>query len=354
MKFGRRVFTHSLVIATTFVTCTAIRADHNDNDTAATSTSQTTSTSQHGDKTSHFLQKALKGGQMEVQMGQLAQQKAENQEVKQLGQTLVNDHRQANQQLEQLAAAHNVKAGADQHADKDASKHQKMFTKLQGQSGAEFDKAFVRMAIKDHKKDIAEFERARTDVTDPQVTSFIDQTLPKLRNHLQMAESAARAVGVDTASLASERDDDADTAAGAAAGSATGSSARSSDLNRDQDHLNGATESDASGTLNQNNPSATVKGNVGDHEFKADADVNNKSVDVDTSNGSRKIFQKGDGKVLGLSTDKSDGKFLGIIPDPKKKHSAEAEVNVNTDTGSSSVGSSAGSESSSSSSSSSK
>jgi len=221
-----------------------------------------------------------------------------------------------------------------------------MLSKLQNQSGAEFDKAFVRMAIKDHKKDIAEFERARTDVNDAQLTAFIDKTLPTLRNHLQMAESAARAVGVDSSKITAEDRDEN----GAVGGTATGvTGASREDRPRSDaatsDRFNGATSTDTSGTVNQNNPSAKIEGNVGDHEIKAEGKVNknDSSSSADTTT-KHKVFQKGDGKVLGLSTDKSDGKFLGIIPDPHHKK-ASSEVNVNSDSTSTSIGTSATSES---------
>jgi putative membrane protein len=309
------------------------------------------SESSQSGKAEKFIQKALQGGKMEVQMGRLAQQKGQSQEVKDLGAALVKDHTAANQKLQQLASSTGGPAGSatgTEHAEhgdhahgKDA-KHDQMMNKLQTQSGAEFDKAFVRMAIKDHKKDISEFEKARREVNQPQLTSFIDQTLPTLRNHLQMAQTAARAVGVDAAQITADTSDDADSAAGAAAGSVQGTSEQnSSDTLKSNSDTSTSPDNDRS-SLDQNDSSATVKGNVGDHEFKADADLNKDNASTSTTESGNKIFQKGDGKVLGLSTDKNDGKFLGIIPASKKDHDANAEVNIDTDD--SAVGSSGASE----------
>jgi putative membrane protein len=343
---GRRVLKHGLIAATTLLTCIAVQADHTD-----------THKGTHGDKAGQFIQKALDGGQMEVRLGQLAQQKAQSQDVKNLGATLVKDHTQADQELQQLASTKNLQPSSTARAEHSEKKHDQMLTKLENQSGAEFDKAFVRMAIKDHRKDIKEFERARTEISDADLTAFIDKTLPTLRNHLQMAESAARAVGVDASTItAGEREE-----TGAVGGTAPGvtgaaredrsSSSGSFGPRSDTAHpngYNGATSTDASGTVNQNNPSAKVEGNVGDHEIKAEGTVNKNDSSSSTDTTTKhKIFQKGDGKVLGLSTDKNDGKFLGIIPDPHKK--AKANVDVNTDNGSASVGTSATTESGSSS-----
>jgi putative membrane protein len=412
---GRRVVKHGLVIATTVLTCTALQAapgdtaqqpDQNTQQTDQNNTAgqpgQSSSTTAatpsdaystrgargtpgaQGDKAEQFVRKALMGGQMEVQMGRLAQQKGQSQEVKDLGATLVRDHAKADQQLRQIASTkniQNVSGGAEwqgqkeeagqaqgnayQHERGQAStyahgehgkqmKHQKMLSKLQNESGAEFDKDFVRMAIRDHKKDIAEFEKCRTDVSDPQITAFIDQTLPTLRNHLQMAETAARAVGVDASQITAENENENETSAtGAAAPGVSGSS----DQNKLNSNENSTPNTDSNSTPDNTekskdqNHAANIQGNVGSHEFSATGDINNGNASVTTDSGKHKIFQKGDGKVLGLSTDKSDGKFLGIIPDPKKKTSTETDVNINTSD--SSVGGSASTQSGSSSSSSS-
>jgi len=377
-NLGKRVFRHGFVLTSTFLTCAALQADHND---------------QHGDKTQQFIQKAAMGGQMEVQMGQLAEQKAQSQEVKNLGATLVRDHTQANQRLEQLASTKNIAldksswsdtssssttsttgahatdkslnastTSSDPHAGKQAKEHREL-EKLQSQSGAEFDKTFVRMALKDHKKDISEFEHARTDVNDPEIKAFIDQTLPTLRNHLQLARTAAKAVGVNEASIAADRDEnntaDSTGAPAAGAGGTRGSDKPSSpasnpNLNQQSssyssDRLNGSTDTAAGGTVLHNNPRADVDANVGDHSVSASTDADKADLNASSSTDTtkkRKVF----------STDKNDGKFLGIIPDPfnkdrKKGPNAGADVNVNGHEAS--VGASAGSESSSSTSSSS-
>jgi len=376
-NLGKRVLKHGFVITTAVLTCTALQADHTDQAS--------------GDKTQKFIQKAAMGGQMEVQMGQLAEQKAQSQQVKDLGATLVRDHTAANQQLQQIASAknitldtsatdtsgsHHARASVDTstststsdttahssgvHANANFDKEHREFSKLESQSGAEFDKAFVRMAIKDHKKDISEFERARSEVTDPQVTSFIDQTLPKLRNHLQMAQSAAKAVGVSESSVAADREDTTSSSgAGAAATSDVGTrgsdrpSSPASNPSKDQqtssysgsDRFNGRTDADASGTIQHNtSPQADLNANVGDHSVSASA--GNGSADYSSSSETTK-------KHKIFSTDKNDGKFLGIIPDPFNKNrnkgpSAGADVDVNGH--SASVGGSAGSESSTSSS----
>jgi putative membrane protein len=378
-KYRRRVLENSLIIATTVLSCTVLRADHENQDkSAAQGAPGQYEKGEKGDKTQRFIKEAAMGGQMEVQMGQLAEQRAQNPEVKNLGATLVRDHTQANQKLQQLAQQKGITL--DQGSEQ---KHQKHLDALQSKSGAEFDKAFVTHAIKDHKKDIAKFEKCQKEEQDSALKAFIDETLPTLRNHLQLAQTAARTLGID-ANVAADTGDDSDTAAGAPATGVSGekdNSSKSGDLNRksnsqqnnnssDQSSLNNGSslnnsgaEASASGSLNkprsstsssssgdssvtqsQNTPSASVQGNIGENRFSANAGVNSSDSSTTTStdssvssdNSEHKIFQKNDGKVLGLSTDKHDGKILGIIPKGAKHESSSStsssDVSSSSDT----------------------
>jgi len=129
-----------------------------------------------------FLMDAARGGMMEVQLGQAAQQKASSAGVKDLGKKIEQDHTQANKELQMLAKKKNVSLPTDVGTEK------AMMDKVSGQSGASFDKAYLKEMVRDHKKDIKEFEREATDGIDSDVKAFATKTLPALREHLRMAE----------------------------------------------------------------------------------------------------------------------------------------------------------------------
>jgi hypothetical protein len=251
----------------------------------------------------------------------------------------VRDHTQANQKLQQIASSKSITA--EKPGQGDHQKHQQHLGKLKQQTGAEFDKEFVRMALKHHKKDIQEFEKAQTQLNDSEVKSFVSETLPKLRQHQQMAQAAAKTVGVDEASIAADIDIDTDSAVGGAAPAESGPREKSpildrsneSSTDRPRSSIDGATETDASGTINQNNPSISADAQIGDRDLSADADVDvdDAAVEADVDTDDNKLFEKGDGKVLGLSTDKNDGKFLGIIPNPRSDKDADADIEADAD-----------------------
>ncbi len=139
-----------------------------------------------GDTDSTFVKKAAQGGMAEVVLGQLAVQKASNEQVKKFGQRMVDDHTKANEELKQVAAQKNIDVPQQLDAKDKMTK-----ARLEKLSGAQFDKAYMRDMVNDHRKDVAEFERASKMVKDPVVKSFAEQTLPTLREHLKEAEQIA-------------------------------------------------------------------------------------------------------------------------------------------------------------------
>ena len=140
----------------------------------------------HGDTDTTFVKKAASGGLAEVELGQLAVQKASSEEVKKFGQRMVDDHGKANEQLKQVAAEKHIELPQNLDAKDKATK-----ARLEKLSGEQFDKAYMKDMVKDHQKDIAEFNRASKMAKDPAVKSFAEQTLPTLREHLKEAEKIA-------------------------------------------------------------------------------------------------------------------------------------------------------------------
>lgn len=135
-----------------------------------------------GKSDEQFITKAAQGGMMEVEVGKLAQEKGSSSEVKELGKKLEQDHSKANDQLKQLAESKNVPLPTDMGAEKAA------VDKLRALSGDQFDKAFLKMAVKDHKKDINEFQKETNNAMDSDVKEFASKTLPTLQEHLKEAE----------------------------------------------------------------------------------------------------------------------------------------------------------------------
>jgi len=132
-------------------------------------------------KDRQFLMKAASGGVTEVRAAQMAVDKAQNEQLKTAAQRILDDHQRANDQLKAIAAQHDIALPTEP-----SSEDRQSLQKLQRASGAEFDRVYKSELMKDHEKDIAEFQRAAREVQDPQLREFATNTLPVLRQHHQL------------------------------------------------------------------------------------------------------------------------------------------------------------------------
>lgn len=184
----------------------------------------------------NFIREAAASNISEVKLARLAQQKSSNPEVKNLAQQIIDDHSQANRQLQQLASNNGINIPSIPPAESstgasssgspsgmtstenqptgsssewnakerartenqttgsssgvDTSKGDATYQQLSNLSGKDFDKAYAEHMVDDHRSDIQKFENEAQNAKDPQLKSFASQTVSKLRNHLQMAETA--------------------------------------------------------------------------------------------------------------------------------------------------------------------
>jgi putative membrane protein len=150
-------------------------ADHNPASAAATPVSESDS---------KFAVEAASGGMMEVQLGELAQQKAHSQRVKEFGAMMVRDHTKANDELKSLAGMKNITLPPAPGED-----HMDHIKKLSKKTGKEFDKDYIKMMVDDHKSDIDAFEKISKDGKDSDLKGFASKTLPTLQKHLDSAKA---------------------------------------------------------------------------------------------------------------------------------------------------------------------
>jgi putative membrane protein len=136
-----------------------------------------------GDKS--FAEKAAIGGQYEVQAGKLALQKSSDEKVKAFAQRMVDDHSKAGDDLKAAAGQEGITLPTELDG-----KHKSSLDKLSGLSGAQFDAAYKAQMLKDHKEDVAMFEKEAAS-GQTAVDKFASSTLPTLKEHLKMAEDLA-------------------------------------------------------------------------------------------------------------------------------------------------------------------
>jgi putative membrane protein len=184
--------------------------------------------------------------QMEIRAGQLAQRSGSSAKVRSYGQQLVRDHQAADQKLTTLAqrlgvtlrekgadAARRGQYGRDQdrhpmgrdttlrrgqqdttfgrfgqrgdsawqgHQHDEMQEHGKM-QRLQTLRGAEFDAEFANLMAQGHAKAISMLEQAQARTQHQELRTFIANTLPTLRVHLQVAQSLGGTFTTTTSSI---------------------------------------------------------------------------------------------------------------------------------------------------------
>jgi putative membrane protein len=129
-----------------------------------------------------FLKTAVEGNLAEVEMGKLAQQKGQSENVKKFGQTLIDDHSAANQKAVDAAKSMGVTP-----PDGPNPKQKADYVKMSKVSGTQFDRDFAAHMVADHTKDIAEYKKAakQADAAGEYAKGQIDV----LQQHLQVAKS---------------------------------------------------------------------------------------------------------------------------------------------------------------------
>lgn len=131
----------------------------------------------------HFAEHAMAGAMMEVQLGKLAEERAQNQAVKDFGQRMVTDHSKANQKLNDTGSRLGLSAPSELPREQ-----RRQVDKLAGLSGAEFDRAYMSTMIDDHKKDIGEYRKQAEKGENAELKNMAQQALPTLEQHLRLAE----------------------------------------------------------------------------------------------------------------------------------------------------------------------
>lgn len=175
-----------------------------------------------------FVEEMLEGGLAEVELGKLAQDKAQNGDIKKFGQRMVEDYSKAGDELKRIAEAKGIKIPAEPDRS-----HRRKVDDLQKLSGADFDKKYVGDMVKDHEHDVKEIQKMAKDAKDPEVKAFAEKTAPVLEEHLNQVRQLADATGSprggrSNKSAAVNPGRDANASSGSSTRAASGNPARGS------------------------------------------------------------------------------------------------------------------------------
>ena len=128
-----------------------------------------------------FVTKAASSSLFEIQSSQSALQKSQNTQVRDFAQKMIDDHTKASDQLKAAAQGQTIPTAPD-------AEHAQMLQQLNGANGGDFERRYVQLQLTGHQEAVALFDRYAQNGDNPQLKQFAQQTLPNLREHLQMAQ----------------------------------------------------------------------------------------------------------------------------------------------------------------------
>jgi putative membrane protein len=138
-----------------------------------------------------YLQTLHQVNLFEITTGNLAQQKAQNQQVKDLGKMFVTDHTQLDQTVQSTAQQLNVQLPSEPSADQ-----QKVINQLNNLSGADFDKAWVTAQLAGHVQAIQATQTQISQGSEQSVVQLAQDALPTLQAHYDALVALAQTLGV--------------------------------------------------------------------------------------------------------------------------------------------------------------
>jgi putative membrane protein len=134
--------------------------------------------------TRDFIVEAAINDMFEIESSRLAVTDGDSR-IKPFAEKMIADHRGTSNELNALAGSGKVNVVMPTALDKT---HQSMLDKLKGLKGSEFVNEFESQQLSAHKDAVSLFDRYSQDGGNASIRGFAAKTLPKLQEHLSMAQ----------------------------------------------------------------------------------------------------------------------------------------------------------------------
>jgi putative membrane protein len=131
-----------------------------------------------------FVMAASAAGQAEILASRMVDSHSQSPNIRSFAQTMINDHTKANDQLLALAKKNGYSISSTPTEAQESA-----LSQLEPLKGADFDKAYTAMMVKDHHGAVSLFQSEATACTNTDIKTFAAQTLPVVQHHLAMANA---------------------------------------------------------------------------------------------------------------------------------------------------------------------
>jgi putative membrane protein len=145
-----------------------------------------------GKQDAKFLRDMAAADLAEVETGKLAAGKASAAEVKKFAEHMVDEHGKGLSEGQGLAKAKSLDV-----PNAPAKRHQAAMKRLESESGARFDKAYMNLMLRDHQETLKLVQNASRNAKDEDIKAAAGKKVPVVQKHLQMAREIAAALKSD-------------------------------------------------------------------------------------------------------------------------------------------------------------
>jgi putative membrane protein len=146
---------------------------------------------QPSDQDKQYLQAIHQVNLFEIEAGNMAQQQASDQQVKDLGAMFVTDHTQLDQTVQSTASSAGVTLPDSPTADQQA-----VLDQLKGLNGSEFDTQWVTAQLTAHNQAVQATETEIAQGSDSSVKQIAETALPVLQAHIDELTALAQSLGI--------------------------------------------------------------------------------------------------------------------------------------------------------------
>ncbi len=142
-----------------------------------------------GDPDEFFMLLASQLNAAEIETGRLAVERAEDPEVRQFAERMIEDHTRANEELKRLAERKGISLPS-----RPDETHRLLASHLEELDGETFDREYISAMVADHAAALSMMQDRARISQDPEIREFADRQVPIFREHLQMAQDLNRSL----------------------------------------------------------------------------------------------------------------------------------------------------------------
>jgi putative membrane protein len=129
----------------------------------------------------------------EVDLGKVAEQRAQSKDVKAFGKRMVKDHTALDKDARSWAKKNKVTVGAAPQDD--MRKMQDLKQRLESLSGAEFDKTYMQAMAEDHANDLNKVQTFEQQTTDKSLKKLLEKARKVIASHKKDADKLVQKLG---------------------------------------------------------------------------------------------------------------------------------------------------------------